>query len=33
MSLVIPKDYRNILGSVENTEKAIKAVKESGMLD
>jgi aspartate--ammonia ligase len=28
MSLVIPKDYRNILGSVENTEKAIKAVKD-----
>jgi len=28
MSLVIPKDYRNLLGSVENTEKAIKAVKD-----
>ena len=28
MSLAIPKDYRNILGSVENTEKAIKAVKD-----
>ncbi len=28
MSLVIPKDYRNVLGSVENTEKAIKAVKD-----
>lgn len=28
MSLVIPKGYRNILGSVENTEKAIKAVKD-----
>ena len=28
MSLVIPKGYRNVLGSVENTEKAIKAVKD-----
>ena len=28
MSLYIPADYRNILGSVENTEKAIKAVKD-----
>ena len=28
MSLVIPKDYRNMLGSIENTEKAIKAVKD-----
>ena len=28
MSLVIPKGYRNLLGSVENTEKAIKAVKD-----
>ena len=28
MSLVIPADYRNLLGSVENTEKAIKAVKD-----
>ena len=28
MSLVIPKDYCNILGSIENTEKAIKAVKD-----
>ena len=27
MSLYIPSGYRNILGSVENTEKAIKAVK------
>ena len=28
MSLYIPKNYRNLLGSVENTEKAIKAVKD-----
>lgn len=28
MSLVIPEDYRNLLGSIENTEKAIKAVKD-----
>ena len=28
MSLIIPKDYRNLLGSTENTEKAIKAVKD-----
>ena len=28
MSLYIPEGYRNILGSVENTEKAIKAVKD-----
>ncbi len=28
MSLVIPHGYRNLLGSVENTEKAIKAVKD-----
>lgn len=28
MSLVIPHGYRNVLGSVENTEKAIKAVKD-----
>ncbi|MBQ3881383.1 MAG: aspartate--ammonia ligase [Bacteroidales bacterium] len=28
MSLYIPKDYKNLLGSVENTEKAIKAVKD-----
>ena len=28
MSLYIPKDYFNILGNVENTEKAIKAVKD-----
>ena len=28
MSLYIPKGYSNLLGSVENTEKAIKAVKD-----
>ena len=28
MSLYIPKDYKNILGDVESTEKAIKAVKD-----
>ena len=28
MSLYIPKNYFNILGNVENTEKAIKAVKD-----
>ena len=28
MSLYIPKDYRNLLGSTEQTEKAIKAVKD-----
>ena len=28
MSLMIPEGYRNILGSIENTEKAIKAVKD-----
>ena len=28
MSLYLPEGYRNILGSVENTEKAIKAVKD-----
>ena len=28
MALYIPKDYTNILGTVENTEKAIKAVKD-----
>ena len=28
MPLFIPKDYKNVLGSVENTEKAIKAVKD-----
>lgn len=28
MSLYIPEGYRNILGSVESTEKAIKAVKD-----
>ena len=28
MKLIIPSDYMNLLGSVENTEKAIKAVKD-----
>ena len=28
MSLYLPKGYRNLLGNVENTEKAIKAVKD-----
>ncbi len=28
MSLYLPEGYRNVLGSVENTEKAIKAVKD-----
>ena len=28
MSLYLPKDYRNLLGGVEQTEKAIKAVKD-----
>jgi len=28
MSLIIPKNYTDLLGSVENTEKAIKAVKD-----
>ena len=28
MSLYIPKGYSNLIGSVENTEKAIKAVKD-----
>ena len=28
MSLYIPKNYRNLLGSTEQTEKAIKAVKD-----
>ena len=28
MSLYLPEGYRNILGSFENTEKAIKAVKD-----
>ena len=28
MALVIPEGYVNILGSVENTEKAIKSVKD-----
>ncbi len=28
MKLIIPENYRNILGTAENTEKAIKAVKD-----
>ena len=28
MSLYIPENYSNILGSVENTERAIKSVKD-----
>ncbi len=28
MSLIIPQNYRNLLGTAENTEKAIKAVKD-----
>lgn len=28
MSLIIPEGYKNVLGCVENTEKAIKAVKD-----
>ena len=28
MALVIPEGYKNIMGSIENTEKAIKAVKD-----
>ncbi|MBR6882337.1 MAG: aspartate--ammonia ligase [Bacteroidales bacterium] len=28
MSLYLPKDYRNLLGGIEQTEKAIKAVKD-----
>ena len=28
MSLYLPEGYCNLLGSVENTEKAIKAVKD-----
>ena len=28
MSLYLPPQYRNLLGSVEQTEKAIKAVKD-----
>ena len=28
MSLYLPKNYRNLLGGVEQTEKAIKAVKD-----
>ena len=28
MSLYIPENYTNILGTLENTEKAIKAVKD-----
>ena len=33
MSLYIPKNYKNLLGSVENTEKAIKAVKDMFQLN
>ena len=28
MALYIPENYRNVLGSVENTERAIKTVKD-----
>ena len=28
MSLYLPKNYRNLLGSTEQTEKAIKSVKD-----
>ena len=28
MSMIIPQGYRNLLGNLENTEKAIKAVKD-----
>ena len=28
MSLYIPEGYANLLGSIENTEKAIKAIKD-----
>lgn len=28
MSLLIPQDYHNVLGNIENTEKAIKALKD-----
>ena len=28
MSLYLPEGYSNLLGSIENTEKAIKAVKD-----
>ena len=28
MQLVIPEGYRNVLGGLENTEKAIKDVKD-----
>ena len=28
MSLIVPEGYSNALGSLENTEKAIKAVKD-----
>ena len=28
MALYLPKGYSNLLGNVENTEKAIKAVKD-----
>ena len=33
MSVYIPKNYRNLLGSVEQTEKAIKAVKDMFQLN
>ena len=33
MSLYIPKNYRNLLGDVENTEKAIKSVKDMFQLN
>ena len=33
MSLYIPKDYKNLLGSTEQTEKAIKAVKDMFQLN
>ena len=28
MKLILPDNYQNLLGSIENTEKAIKAVKD-----
>ena len=28
MNLIIPSGYRDLLGGIENTEKAIKAVKD-----
>lgn len=33
MSLLLPKGYKNLLGSVESTEKAIKAVKDMFQLN